>query len=263
MTELADRVRSDGWCVVPGVIPSGELDSIRDNVSQATAERERAEAAARGLGHLTGFIRYDQSLAPYLADRKLLDLVEALLGPFVRVSFTTATINYSGNERGGWHADWPFNQNNAGHVAAPYPDAMMHITTLWMLSPFTAENGGTLIVPGSHRQPNNPTGDMGIDPLAPYPGEMNATGSAGSVLVLDSRLWHSTAPNTSGSARVSVVVRYAPWWLNTRILRPDSEERRIMVDEAGTKENDQPLVPRAVFEGLPEQTKPLFLHWVE
>ncbi len=263
MTDLSERVRKDGWCVVPGVIPSGELDSIRDNVSQATAERGRAEVAARGLGHLTGFIRYDQSLAPYLADRKLLDLFEALLGPYVRVSFTTATINYSGNERGGWHADWPFNQNNAGHVAAPYPDAMMHITTLWMLSPFTAENGGTLIVPGSHRQPNNPTGDIGIDPLAPYPGEINATGSAGSVLVLDSRLWHATAPNTSGSARVSVVVRYAPWWLNTRILRPDSEERRMMVDEAGTKENDQPLVPRAVFEGLPEQTKPLFLHWVE
>jgi len=33
---------------------------------------------------------------------------------------------------------------------------------------------------------------------------------AGSVLVMDARLWHSMAPNNAPSPRVAVVVRYAP-----------------------------------------------------
>ena len=165
-------------------------------------------------------INFDQSFAPFLADENLLALVGAMLGHHPRISFTTGTINYPGNERGGWHADWPFNQNNAGHIPAPYPDATVHLTTLWMLAPFTEENGGTLLVPGSHRSPNNPTGDNGVDPLAPYPTEVNACGPAGSVLVLDSRLWHATAPNRSHEPRTSVVVRYAPGGSMSRSCAP-------------------------------------------
>ncbi len=257
-----NRIRRDGWCVVEGVIPRDEVDAIRDRVSHSTEVYGRERAAEQGIGHVPGFIRYDQSLAPYLADARLMALLEVLLGSFIKVSFTTATINRPGNLRGKWHADWPFNQINAAHVPAPYPDAVMHVTTLWMLSPFTRENGGTLIVPGSHRCPENPTGSVDVDPLAPYPTEMNATGPAGSVLVLDSRIWHATAPNHSKEERVSVVVRYAPWWLNTRVLMPGSEERKMMVEETGLTENDQELVPRPVYEGLPENVKPLFRHWV-
>ena len=139
----------------------------------------------------------------------------------------------------------------------------MHLTTLWMLSPFTEENGGTLFVPGSHRWPNNPTGESEVDPFGPYPTEMNATGSAGSVLVLDSRIWHATAPNRTQADRVSVVVRYAPWWLDTRVLMLGSEERKMMVDETGATENDQPLVPNSVYKALPADVKPLFRHWVD
>lgn len=257
-----NRIRRDGWCVVEGVIPEDEVDAIRDQVSYSTGIHGRSQAAEQGIGHVPGFIRYDQSLAPYLADAKLMALLEALLGSFVKVSYTTATINRPGNLRGRWHADWPFNQINAAHVPAPYPDAVMHITTLWMLSPFTPENGGTLIVPGSHRWADNPTGNVDVDPLAPYLTEINATGSAGSVLVLDSRIWHATAPNKSPEDRVSVVVRYAPWWLNTRVLMPGSEERKMMVNETGLTENDQELVPRRVYEELPENVKPLFRHWI-
>ncbi len=261
--EHIDRIHRDGWSVVPRVIPAGRIDAIRNQVCQSAAEHGRAKAAKLGIGQVPGFIRYDQSLSPYLSDPKLMVLLEALLGRYLKVSFITATINHPGNPRGRWHADWPFNQNNAGHISAPYPDVIMHLTTLWMLSPFTKDNGGTLIVPGSHRWPSNPTDNIGVDPEAPYPTEMHAVGEAGSVLVLDSRIWHSTASNYSDESRASVVIRYAPWWLNTRVLAPGSEEREMMVEEPGAMENDQPLVPRNVYDDLPKATKRLFRHWVE
>jgi ectoine hydroxylase-related dioxygenase (phytanoyl-CoA dioxygenase family) len=82
------------------------------------------------------------------------------------------------------------------------------------------------------------------------------------VLVLDSRIWHATAANQTDQPRVSVVVRYAPWWLNTRVLMPGSAER-MRLTASGRTENDQPALPAAVYENLPEMIKPLFAHWLE
>ena len=127
------------------------------------------------------------------------------MGQNVRVSFTSAMINYPGNARGGLHADWPFNQRNAGHIPAPYPDIVAHLTTLWMLSPFSAENGATVIVPGSHRMETNPSAEgCSHDEDTPYPTEIQAAGDAGSVLVMDSRMWHAAGANRSDSARVAM-----------------------------------------------------------
>ena len=152
-------------------------------------------------------------------------------------SCTDCVVNHPGNARGYWHADWPYNSTNASHIPAPYPDAVLHLSTIWMLTPFAAETGGTFVVPGSHRWPRNPAaGDMpAMNQDAPYPTECQIEGAAGSVLVYDSRLWHAVAPNRSASDRVALIVRYAPWWLNlnpTLIGRPEHE---AMVVETGGK----------------------------
>ncbi|MDE2994034.1 MAG: phytanoyl-CoA dioxygenase family protein, partial [Chloroflexota bacterium] len=164
-TELG-YMRINGWCLLEGIIPADKVDAVRNSV-EAAVSAHQSTTAPDDIGHVPGLIRFEQSFAPYLVHPRLLGLVEALLGQHVRVSFTTAQINFPGNDRGGWHADWPFNQETAGHVPAPYPDVVMHVTTLWLLSPFNEENGGTYIVPGSHRANNNPSGDNGIDPTQP------------------------------------------------------------------------------------------------
>jgi hypothetical protein len=264
MKNLEDAVRHvqvDGWCVVEEIIPVDKVDAVRESV-EATVAVYRRPDAPEGIGFVPGVISVNQSFAPYVADRYLLRLVEALLGEHVRISFTSAIVNYPGNKRGEWHADWPFNQRNAGHIPAPYPDAVIHLTTLWILSPFTTENGGTLIVPGSHHTTTNPTGNNGVDPLGSYPAETHVTGPAGSVLVMDSRLWHATAPNCSDRPRVALAVRYAPWWLNLEVLMPGSVERTRMVDETGKTENIVPPVPPHVYGALPDDVKPLYRHWV-
>jgi len=250
-----------GWCVLEGVIPSDNVAGICQRV-ESTVQDHGTFNELEGQGSRKGLIAYEQSFAPYLADPRILGIANSLFGPQLRISFTSAHISYPGCARGQLHADWPFNQNNAGHVPAPYPDAAMHLTTLWMLSEFASETGATAIVPGSHRSPNNPSGNNGVDPSQPYPGEIQATGGAGSVLLFDSRLWHAATANTSAQARVGMAVRYAPWWLNLDILMPGSPERVRMVDEAGKTENDVAAVPLDVYEALPENVKPLYRHWV-
>ena len=265
--ELEVELRETGFCVLESVIPPARCREIRDSLTQ-TVRREHVHyetgrrAAQQGVGFTPSVINHDQTFAEHLADERVLELVGRLLGPHPRISFTSATINRPGNQRGGWHADWPFNQNNAGHVSAPYPDVVMHLTTLWMLSAFGADNGGTLVVPASHRDSTNPTADDGPDPQAVHPAETHVCGAEGSVLVFDSRLWHATAPNTTTDPRVALVVRYAPWWLNLEVLRPESAERRHLCAESGATENYVPSIRREIFEQLPQQVKPLYRHWI-
>lgn len=258
------ELQASGFCVLPDVIPSDACEAIRESVIRAVhRQRENYPDAPLNVGFTPSIVNHDQSFVEYLAHDRLLALAEAVLGHNLRISFTSAIINEPGNERGDWHADWPFNQKNAGHVPAPYPDAVMHLTTLWMLSPFGPENGGTLVLPGSHRMPTNPTCSDSVDCQKRFASETNVRGSSGSVLVMDSRLWHATAPNRADEPRVALAVRYAPWWLNLEVLRPGSEERKRMCEEAGQTDNVVPSIKHSVFAGLPSQVQQLYRHWVE
>ena len=145
-SELRDR----GFTVIP-VIPPSEIRAVHDSVlASVRAAPTTPDALERGVLHLPALLNYDQSLAPYLASSPLLDVIEAHLGPGARITFTTSQTNFTppgGVSRGEWHADWPYNQSNMQRVAAPYPPGPDHsfgITTLWMLSPFTEETGGTV-----------------------------------------------------------------------------------------------------------------------
>jgi len=275
---LQRQIERDGFCVVEGVIPAGEVQAINAELLAALeGNRERSEgelAKTRSRGHRIGTpgvavlkqaINEVQSFAPYLADRRVLDIVEAFFGAWARISCTDCVANMPGNARGYWHADWPYNQTNASHIPAPYPDAVLHLSTIWMLTPFSAETGGTLVVPGSHRWPRNPAaGDMPeVDNEAVYPTERHVEGPAGSALVYDSRLWHAVAANRSDQPRVALIVRYAPWWLNLNPTLVGRPEHQAMVVETGGKNYEMEPLDREVFERLPGEVQPLYRHWVD
>ena len=262
VSELIDNVRKNGYCLIDGVVPEAQCEEIRQRLL-AVVERFRSSTAPERVGFVPSVINHDQSFAPYLADSRLMQIATALLGHDPRISFTSVIVNEPGNARGGWHADWPFNQNNAGHIEAPYPDAIFHLTTLWMLSPFSQQNGGTLVVPGSHRRFTNPThSDNDVSVGQTVSTEINVVGSVGSVLLFDSRLWHATSPNHTGQPRVALAVRYAPWWLNLEVLRPESTEREWLCQQTGNDENLVPPIEPNVFERLPAEVQPLYRHWV-
>lgn len=274
--EILSHLKLEGFCIVENVIPKDKVGEVRDSVIAAIDKEkirmDEAQAKIRGRGHRIGvagvhsvlqLIRETQSFVPYMADDRVLGIAEAMFGPYVKTSATIALMNNPGNVRGYWHSDWPFNQTVANHVPAPYPDAALHLSSIWMLTPFNDVTGGTLVVPGSHRMPNNPSGGNGVDPDAPYPTELNATGDPGSVLLFDSRLWHAVPPNKSDSPRIAITIRFAPWWLNMEVEKVGSPEHQRIVVETKGKGVPTPLVPRSIYDNLPDKIKPLYRHWVE
>jgi ectoine hydroxylase-related dioxygenase (phytanoyl-CoA dioxygenase family) len=102
---------------------------------------------------------------------------------------------------------------------------------MWPLDEFTAANGATRLVAGSHAWP------PGRRP-APADTIITATISPGSALFYLGSLWHGGGANTTDASRLGVILEYAAGW-----LRP--------------QENHCLAVPRAVARELPQRLQEL------
>ncbi len=79
------------------------------------------------------------------------------------------------------------------------------LNTIWALSDFTAENGATVVAPGSSDWP---------DQRQPEPEELTqAEMSAGSVLVYTGSVFHGGGHNCSEGDRIGLNITYALGWL--------------------------------------------------
>src|SRR5947209_3989759 len=59
---------TDGYCCIENVIPTERVDEIRDNVARDVWANSWLE---RPTGYVPGFLRVNQSLAPYLASESV------------------------------------------------------------------------------------------------------------------------------------------------------------------------------------------------
>ena len=76
-------------------------------------------------------------------------------------------------------------------MTAPWPSWPLAVNVGWAVDDFTAENGATRVVPGSLQAGRGP--EWGQD----YPEAIALTCPAGSIFVMDGRVWHQTGPNTT------------------------------------------------------------------
>ncbi len=240
------QLREEGWCILENVIPADVVDEVREEVE--TSELDYNQFTKENGRWTRNVVCFVPRFAQYLADERLLTVIRTLLGPQVRISQTEYKIRPPHYELvRAYHSDFPYDLNQKWHIPQPFPRAVIGITTLWMLSKFTTENGGTWIVPKTHVDLRNPRGKAdNIGDRNPILGEIQATGETGSVLIMDSRIWHSNAENPSDSKRTAVVVRYAPWWLNLELFGVNTA-----------------TIPGDIFDTFPENVKRLYEHRAE
>ena len=76
---------------------------------------------------------------------------------------------------------------------------------MWAMSDFTAANGATLVMPGSHKAANNlrPDASEGI------PAEM----PKGSLLLYTGSLYHGAGQNTTDNVRIGLSIQHCVGWL--------------------------------------------------
>jgi ectoine hydroxylase-related dioxygenase (phytanoyl-CoA dioxygenase family) len=222
MTEPADIVRGlaqTGYAVIPNRMDDKDLAAAREELSSLMA------TVGWGSGfdgtrtkRVWALLAKTRCMDRAAADPLVLAAAEQMIGPGAQFSLTYATQVHPGQDAQVLHYE---------QGIYPLPrDRDVMLTAIWALDDFTASNGATLVVPGSH-QPA--TGKP--DPGQAVPVEM----PAGSLLLFSGRLYHGAGANASTQPRLGVVIDYQQPW-----LRP-CEAHTLSADPAKVRELPQRL----------------------
>ena len=223
--EERQRLDQDGFLVLEDFVPPDHLEALRDRI-----HRLFEELGARAgfefkqepqTDRLANLIDYDDVFQRAVALPKLLACVAQVLGPEFKLSSLNARSARP-------HSDWtqPLHCDTGA-----LPDARGNsvCNIIWMLDDFTAENGATRFVPGTHRSHRLPQ-EVLADPLAPHPDERLLIGRRGTVVVMNAHLWHGGTANRTDGPRLAMHSFYCrrdqpQQQYQRRLLRPETQAR--------------------------------------
>ncbi len=222
--DVVGALRTDGWCIVEGLMSAEQLDRARAGIAEA------ADGLPVGRNDFEGY-RTQRVYAVFAKTRAfdelaihplVLDVVDAVLGP-AQLSAPVGIVIGPGEAAQVLHRDQSV-------YPLPIDFAPVVLNTMWALDDFTEENETAQIVANSHRS-------------RPIPGDgdeatIATTMKAGSVAFYVGNLWHGGGANHTDRTRTGVILEYVAAW-----LRP--------------QENHVLAVPRETAAALPERLQEL------
>lgn len=225
MTDL-DAIHEHGYVILESLLDAAELAEIR------AALRPHLRDHGAGRNNFEGYatervyalVGKGAPFARLVEHPRVLALCDALLEPNYLLTASQAIQIYPGETAQPWHVD-------DGFYRIPRPRPAVSISTIWAIDPFTADNGATQIVPGSHRWGDAPLATISAelarelsirDPQrAPRAGTtpesiaralIDATMPAGSVIVFAGTLLHRGGENRSSAPRLAISHQYCEPW---------------------------------------------------
>jgi ectoine hydroxylase-related dioxygenase (phytanoyl-CoA dioxygenase family) len=230
LTELTAKTADDakrlldaeGVCIVRDVLdPAGIARAKRALLTGITSD-ETDGVPVRGFPfdpdtkniRLFDLVGKDPVFAELCEHPLAVELVTHQIGtPFLLSNFS-ANVTAPGSGAMYMHAD-------QGYVPAPWPPYPMATNVAWALDDFTVANGGTRFVPCSHLR------DHGPEPSMDSRDTVAMECPAGSIFVMDARVWHQTGPNrTADVTRAGLFAYYVrpfirPQWNWYQTVTPE------------------------------------------
>jgi ectoine hydroxylase-related dioxygenase (phytanoyl-CoA dioxygenase family) len=192
--ETAERLDRDGYAPLPGVLDRAQVEAIRARLAELmVAEGDQAGIEVHqeaGTDRLADLVNKGDVFRPCFTDPRMLACMAHVLGDF-KLSSLNFRAALAGQGHQNLHTDW------GGPVE---PGEYQVCNSIWLLDDFTASNGATRVVPGSHRARTVPRLAL-PDPAARHPDEVLITGPAGTVVVFNSHLWHGGTQNRTDGPR--------------------------------------------------------------
>jgi ectoine hydroxylase-related dioxygenase (phytanoyl-CoA dioxygenase family) len=195
------ELEQQGYTLVPEFLSATQLQQVNElyetllgaHQGRNNFEGDRTER----IYTLVARHRIFQDIAE---DARVLDLCNALLQPNYLLTASQAIVISPGETPQPWHTDDSF-------YPIPRPRPMISLSTIVAVEDFTEENGGTEIIPGSHRW-----SDAQI--AGDYVGGDTETMvmPAGSALVFAGTLLHRGGANQSDGTRRAFSNQYCQPW---------------------------------------------------
>jgi ectoine hydroxylase-related dioxygenase (phytanoyl-CoA dioxygenase family) len=199
----AAAIERDGFTVLERVVEPELVAELTDTIDRLMVELAVPFGENRFLGENTrrifNLLARDATFAKVPLHPNVLPLVQRVLDDQCLLSSLTAIEMNPGQRSQPLHAD-------DGSIALPRPHIPVVCVAIWALTDFTARNGATRLVPGSHRSERRPAKGEQADYI-------EATMPAGSVLVYDGAMWHGGGDNDTDARRVGIVVNHCAGFL--------------------------------------------------
>lgn len=230
--EARAALARDGFCVIPNVIAGQELARAREalNATVETMRQRQISTHSETLDPNDANIRvyhlpaWDPVFIEMLRHPVAKAMTEAVIGPQAIVSNFTANIALPGSGSMNVHSD------QALVVPPPWlePWAM---NVIWCLDDVHEANGATRYVPGS--QAYTCFEDV---PENLIERSVAFSASAGSIIAMDGRVWHTSGENVTENERRAMMFAY----YTRDFIRPQvnwavvlSDETQASLDEEG------------------------------
>ncbi|QLY28254.1 phytanoyl-CoA dioxygenase family protein [Nocardia huaxiensis] len=195
--DLAAVLR-EGYVILEGLLDAGELAQIRAEVAPMLERTGRNNFEGHATQRVYSMLNKTRSCDRVVAHPRVLALLDRLLMPNYLLSMIQAINILPGEAAQMLHTD-------DGFYPLPRPRKALSAATIWAIDEFTADNGATDIVLGSHEWGDRlPSGDEERVPVVM---------PAGSCVFFLGTLWHGGGANRSAAPRLALTAQYCEPWL--------------------------------------------------
>lgn len=213
MPHVLEGLRDAGYALVEGVLNASFVQATRDAMYRTqekilldVGEERLLRAGERGILRL--MMKYEPHFFRFLELPELLSVVDATVSETAIMHLQNGLIlpSYAKHEM-------PVSSQNTPHRDFPrvLNGYLVSINIMFAIEEFSATNGATLVVPGTHQMMSVPEEE--------YLKE-NAVAvecPAGSMFIFDSTLWHAAGLNTSGKDRLAINHQFTRSYIKQQI----------------------------------------------
>lgn len=204
----------DGYTILPDFLPADDLAEVRRVLAIYLGDRAgRNNFEGYRTERLYTLVARARIFWKIVLDPRVMALCERYLLPNFLLTASQAITIAPGETPQPFHADDLF-------YTFPRPRPMVSLSTIVAVDPFTADNGGTEVVPGSHRWSDAELGAMVSQINEDDPRDQERFGKlaravempAGACVVFAGTLVHRGGANRSAAPRCAFSNQYCQPW---------------------------------------------------